>query len=248
MSELNPSGSSYDLGHLGQAERATTFHFRYIARRRWSCITGLGSSFCSIHSPLPLALLNTLILQITMAPSVPSFYAVVLFALFARFTAGVLIFTGQTLFLDGIPYYVPATPITTVASLTGLKLVGTAGGLVPVTVVGTSATNSSLAALESIIEGFYADDVWNAGFLKGKDTPAWSTFCFVQPGSAPHPQNLTPWVALMASSILERFVLLPNLSLHLHVPLRRNEVCVRFQSSFQIIYLRLLSSMLAYSI
>lgn len=147
-----------------------------------------------------------------MALFLPGSYAIVLFALFARFTTGILTFTGQTLCLNGIPYYVPATPITTVASLTGLKLVGTAGGLVPATVVRTSATNSSLGALKSIIEGFYADDVWNAGFLKGKDTQAWSSFWFVQPSSAPHLQNHTPWVALIVSPMLARFVLLQYLS------------------------------------
>ncbi len=147
-----------------------------------------------------------------MAPSVPGSVAILLFALFARLTAGFLTFTGQTLCLDGIPYYVPATPLTTLAPFSALKSVGTTGGLVPVTVVGTSATNSSLRALESIIDGFYTDDVWNGGFLKGKEPPIWSTFCFIQPDSAPHPQNHTPLVALLASSILEHFVFLPNLS------------------------------------
>ena len=36
------------------------------------------------------------------------------------------------------------------------------------TVVGVSASNSSLSTLESIINGFGVDDVWNEGFLEGE--------------------------------------------------------------------------------
>lgn len=38
----------------------------------------------------------------------------------------------------------------------------------PVTVVQSSASNASLSTLESIIDGFGVDDVWNQGFLEGK--------------------------------------------------------------------------------
>jgi len=130
-------------------------------------------------------LLQNLLLPIRMDPSITGSFAIILFLLFARLTAAVLTLTGQTLFLDGIPYYVPAAPITTVASLDALQLVGTAGGLVPITVVGIAATNSSANTIGSIIDGFHADDVWNEGFLKGKSTPPGSSFCFLQPSSAP---------------------------------------------------------------
>lgn len=74
--------------------------------------------------------------------------------------------TGQTLLLNDIPYYVPANPFTTVPPLTSLHTLHFAGGLVPVTVVGVSASNSSLSTVESIINEFGKDDVWNEGFLK----------------------------------------------------------------------------------
>lgn len=140
-------------------------------------------------------LLQTLLLPIRMDPSITGSFAIILFLLFARLTAAVLTLTGQTLFLDGIPYYVPAAPITTVASLDALQLAGTAGGLVPITVVGIAATNSSADAVGSIIAGFHADDVWNEGFLKGKSTP-------------PTPWHHTSWVALPPFLILECFILL----------------------------------------
>ena len=76
--------------------------------------------------------------------------------------------TGQTLLLNDIPYYVPATPFTTISPLTSLNTLYSASGLVPVTIVGVSASNSSLSNLESIINGFSVDDVWNEGFLEGE--------------------------------------------------------------------------------
>lgn len=110
---------------------------------------------------------------------------VVLLTLFACPTAGSLISTGQTLFLNEIPYYVPATPISTVSSLTSLQSANAAGGLVPITVVEISATNSSSRALASIIDGFVTDDVWNEGFLEGMIPPKWSNPCFIQQNTAP---------------------------------------------------------------
>ena len=82
--------------------------------------------------------------------------------------AASLISTGQTLLLNDIPYYVPANPFTTIPPLTSLHTLRFAGGLVPVTVVGVSASNSSSSTLESIINEFGMDDVWNEGFLEGE--------------------------------------------------------------------------------
>jgi hypothetical protein len=93
--------------------------------------------------------------------------AIFLFSLI-NIVATSLISTGQTLLLNDIPYYVPATPYTTVSLLTSLKALGTAGGLVPVTVVRVSASNTSLSTLRNIINGYGADDVWNDGFLEGE--------------------------------------------------------------------------------
>ena len=76
-------------------------------------------------------------------------------------------FTGQTLLLNDIPYYVPATPFVTVPSSASLKNFGSANGLVPVTVVALPSSNSKLSDVEAILSGFAADDVWNEGFLEG---------------------------------------------------------------------------------
>ena len=97
-------------------------------------------------------------------------WAIVSILLASHLTTAVLTFTGQTLLLDGIPYYVPPTPYTQVSLPTTLKSATSANGLVPVTVVGVSTTNSSLGAIEGIIDGFASDDVWNPGFLEGELT------------------------------------------------------------------------------
>ena len=75
-----------------------------------------------------------------------------------------LVSTGQTLLLNDVPYYVPAKAFTTV-SLPSTKSLN---ALIPVTVVGVSLTNSSQGTLETIIDAFGADDVWNEAFLEGK--------------------------------------------------------------------------------
>ena len=82
--------------------------------------------------------------------------------------AGSLTSTGQTLVLNDIPYYVPATPFATLPFLKPLQSAAYAGGLAPVTVVRLSASNASLSGLEQAISGFGVDDVWNEGFVEGK--------------------------------------------------------------------------------
>ncbi len=103
-------------------------------------------------------------------------YAFFAFILIVRLTTATLTSTGQTVLLDDIPYYIPAAPFTTVSLLSSLKSLNSASGLVPVTVVGVSASNSSLSSLESTIDGFGSDDVWNQGFLEGKRTSQWREF------------------------------------------------------------------------
>lgn len=69
--------------------------------------------------------------------------------------------------LSDIPYYVPATPFATVPFPTSLESAASAGGLVPVTVVGLSTSNASLSGLQQAIDRFGVDDVWNMGFVEG---------------------------------------------------------------------------------
>lgn len=75
--------------------------------------------------------------------------------------------TGQTLVLNDIPYYVPATPFTTIPTFKSLQGAVFASGLAPVTVVQLPASNATLSGLEQAIDGFGVDDVWNEGFAEG---------------------------------------------------------------------------------
>ena len=94
--------------------------------------------------------------------------AILYLALISHLAGAAIVSTGQTVAIDGIPYYVPATPFVTLPLLTALKPLASAGGLVPVTVVGASATNASSNNLGNIIGGFGTDDVWSDGFLEGE--------------------------------------------------------------------------------
>lgn len=69
--------------------------------------------------------------------------------------------------LGDIPYYVPATPYTTV-SVRGLGRLQSVNGLSPVTVIGATASNATAGSLGSILAGFATDDVWNPDFLQGR--------------------------------------------------------------------------------
>ena len=98
-----------------------------------------------------------------------TYVALLYFSLLSGFTEAIsLTSTGQTLVLNDIPYYVPATPFTTILPVPLLQSIASAGGLIPVTIVALSAGNASLSGLEQTIDGFEVDDVWNEGFLEGK--------------------------------------------------------------------------------
>ena len=94
-------------------------------------------------------------------------YLLAIFSLCLHHITASLMFTGQTLLLNDIPYYVPATPLITLPSSKFLANFASADGLVPVTVVALPTSNSSLSTLEAIVSGFGVDDVWNEGFLEG---------------------------------------------------------------------------------
>ena len=96
-----------------------------------------------------------------------SLYHLAIFSICLRPIAASLLFTGQTLLLNDIAYYVPATPFVTIPSFSHLTNFGCADGLVPVTVVALPSSNSSLSNVKAILSGFGADDVWNEGFLEG---------------------------------------------------------------------------------
>lgn len=76
--------------------------------------------------------------------------------------------------LGDIPYYVPATPYTTV-TVRALGRLQSVNGLSPVTVIGATASNASVGSLGSILAGFAIDDVWNPNFLQGTSLAAGSS-------------------------------------------------------------------------
>lgn len=75
--------------------------------------------------------------------------------------------TGQTVELDGIPYYLPAEPVSTLNEETLLLSKASAsGGLIPLTVIVTNDTQYSGHDLQTTISSYTAaDDVFSSGFL-----------------------------------------------------------------------------------
>lgn len=86
------------------------------------------------------------------------------FILFSHAIAAEIASTGSTLTLNGVSFYVPATPLITLPRLSSLNSPVSAGGLVPVTVVGGSS-NASFTSTAQVSASFGYDDVWNEGFL-----------------------------------------------------------------------------------
>lgn len=94
---------------------------------------------------------------------------VIFSSLIAHAANAVLTNTGQTFILNDIPYYIPGTPLTKLAPFRSLGSITNTGGLVPVTIVDVSSSASSnTSTLETVIDGFGVDDVWNNGFLEGQ--------------------------------------------------------------------------------
>lgn len=86
-------------------------------------------------------------------------------------TDGNLTSTGSTVNLNGIPYYIPGSPFASITGLQSQILTGKKtvfGGLVPVTIVGTSSVTFNLVDLHQSVKSYAEkDDVWNQGFLPG---------------------------------------------------------------------------------
>ena len=125
------------------------------------CVDGCLYHDCPFsHCPHPPLLPTPIMLSLTY-PALSIFLSLIFQDLTwaSSFTS-----TGQTLVLNDIPYYVPATPFATLPFLYPLQSAAFTGNLAPVTVVRLSASNASL---EQAISGFGADDVWNEGFVEG---------------------------------------------------------------------------------
>lgn len=98
-----------------------------------------------------------------------------LFCILLRLTAatyGNFTSTGSTVNLNGIPYFIPGSPFASVTKLQSQILTGKKsafGGLVPITIVGTSSVTFSLVDLHQSLKTYgEKDDVWNEGFLTGR--------------------------------------------------------------------------------
>lgn len=75
--------------------------------------------------------------------------------------------TGQTVELDGIPYYLPPNPVATLHAESVLRSKASAsGGWTPLTVIVTNDTKYSSQDLQATITSYTAsDDVFSPGFL-----------------------------------------------------------------------------------
>ncbi|EME46472.1 hypothetical protein DOTSEDRAFT_70467 [Dothistroma septosporum NZE10] len=76
--------------------------------------------------------------------------------------------TGQTVQLDGVSYYLPATPVTRLSAHKELiAKADNAGGLLPLTVVTSNTAAYSAADLSNTVKTFNeVDDVFSDGFLE----------------------------------------------------------------------------------
>lgn len=76
---------------------------------------------------------------------------------------------GMTVTLNDIPYYVPASPIATVeCDAKRLGAITSVAGLVPLTVIETSALTFSQNDFDATVARYMAsDDVFQTGFLQG---------------------------------------------------------------------------------
>ena len=79
--------------------------------------------------------------------------------------------SGQTLELDGIPYYVPPKVVTTISSFGSgrhiLQAATDAGGLLPITVVSANSTSYTSSDFSKTVSAYLVeDDVYSAGFLE----------------------------------------------------------------------------------
>ena len=93
--------------------------------------------------------------------------------LFTSISAVSFVSTGSTVVLDGIPYYVPTSPVTTLRIRHDqFGSAASVAGLVPLTVLETWALTFTQKNFDATIANYTAtDDVFQPGFLQGIITP-----------------------------------------------------------------------------
>ena len=107
--------------------------------------------------------------------------------LFTSASAVSFVSTGSTVILNGIPYYVPANPVTTLpVQHDQFGSAASVAGLVPLTVLETSVLTFTQKDFDATIASYTAiDDVFQPGFLQGISLHALSyEKIHVTPGSA----------------------------------------------------------------
>ena len=95
------------------------------------------------------------------------------FTLFSSTLAVSFVSTGSTVVLNGIPYYVPAKPVTTFSLRPEqLKSAAAVADLMPLTAIETSRLTFTQKDLDETVANFTAkDDVFQPGFLQGTEMP-----------------------------------------------------------------------------
>jgi hypothetical protein len=81
---------------------------------------------------------------------------------------------GSTMNVDGIFYYVPSTPVSKLGATSDQLKTATTNGedLIPFTVITDNASIFSTSTMQSIVNGYTADDdVFSSGFLQGTYHP-----------------------------------------------------------------------------
>jgi hypothetical protein len=81
---------------------------------------------------------------------------------------------GSTMNVDGIFYYVPSTPVSKLGTTSDQLKTATTNGedLIPFTVITDNASIFSTSTMQSIVNGYTADDdVFSSGFLQGTYHP-----------------------------------------------------------------------------
>ncbi|GAB7349943.1 hypothetical protein MBLNU459_g0640t1 [Dothideomycetes sp. NU459] len=94
--------------------------------------------------------------------------------------------TGQTVQLDGLPFYVHPDVVATLPSSTKLQQAAVkAGGLLPLTVVSTSTLTYNASSFDQLVSSYTAvDDVFTQGFLEA---------VYVQYVNVPYPAKFHGW-------------------------------------------------------
>ena len=92
----------------------------------------------------------------------------IFFSGFVSFSRAIIQSTGSTVILNGVPYFAPPNPVTTLLGGWVPSFYGAGTGLLPMTVVTTNQPQYGASDLDTSVQGYAGDDVWQSGFLQRK--------------------------------------------------------------------------------